>query len=57
MKRGFLNLSWGESGGVYVRRNRLCLGRVALTWWSGIEFDDMLRAYVEKSERSARTHA
>lgn len=45
--RGTLSLSWGPSGGFYVCRHRLCLGRVALTYVPGVEIDALMAAYAD----------
>lgn len=44
-RRGTIALSWGRSGGFYLHRQRLCLGRVALTYVPAIEIDDLMKAY------------
>ena len=46
---GTVALSWGESGGFYVHRHRICLGRVALTYVP-VEIDALMRAYSDETQ-------
>ena len=48
-RKGTLALSWGPSGGFYIHRHRICLGRVALTY-SPMEIDDLMERTVERYE-------
>jgi hypothetical protein len=46
-------LSWGPSGGFYLHRHRVCLGRFALTIIPRVEIDDLMEAYVAETTESA----
>jgi hypothetical protein len=57
MTRWTLSLSWGPSGGFYLHRHRVCLGRLALTFVPDVEIDDLMEAYVERAEGSGTARA
>jgi hypothetical protein len=43
-------VSWGPvSGGVYITRERICLGRIAITR-IGVEIDELMRSFVEECD-------
>ena len=47
---GTIAISWGRFGGLYITRNRVCAGWVAVTY-APVEIDELMRAHV--SERDA----
>lgn len=59
MRRGMVTLSWGpQSGGIYTYHDtgqglttwRLCLWFVAITYFGGIEIEDLMEAYAERGD-------
>lgn len=55
MSGGALSISWGKSGGFYVLLRpaawRVCVGRVALTWWRR-DLDELLHdAFADHDHR------
>lgn len=47
---GTVAVSWGKTGGWYIARGRVCLGRLALTFVPHVELDQMMRAYADQQD-------
>lgn len=48
-----LILSFGRFGGFYVTRNRVCLGRLAVTWY-WFDFDRVIGPALDSWERKKK---